>query len=398
MRTLVFLTLIFLSCRGWAAELPAAHLGESCSEAAEREEQAGRTPEFDLQKMLGTGYLLFSGKADSGEAVQTLYRCSGPQGSVLGYSARRTLPTQAQARAAYERERERVTGRLGPPAADSESMALPQRIRLWRAFGKAYSTMEFVQWKAQDSRSASLTIQKLRADPQWQVVSSDQPAAPEGAARAASDLADQWPQVLAVALSSAAIAAALALTSLGRFAWVVALVTPLAATAAARGLLPWNPARALAAPGAGLAQAGAMLAAALAACALAVWGARRFGSGLAPRAAQPWPHARAMLLAAFVLLAGLGAWLWWQFLPGRDPGNPEEGFAVKWILCLLALLASTALALWGTLRLPRVAGPLEAQRGRRWWQQAPTLAAVGASAALVTLCAHVAVELVFALY
>ena len=395
MRALLLLTLCCVSYAVGATELPAGRVGESCREVAERELRAGRAPQYDLEAMRKSGYLLFAGKADSGGSLQTLFHCTHPGGDLLGYSVRLSQPSEALAREAYNHARERLIEQFGAPRSDSESLALPQRIRRWRAFGATYSTMELVQWTTA-SRSPSLAIEKLRADPQWRIVVSDQPPAEGGSAGSAAGLASQWSRVLVVALSSAAIAAALCLTRLARFRWVIAVVTPMAAAEASSLLLRWNPEEALAGRGAAAAALGFSFLSGLLASAMAIWGARRFGAGLAPSPAAPKPYASGLLLAAIVVLIALAGWLAWQFAPGRDPGNPAAGLALKWVFCLAGLLLATALALVGTAGLPSVALGSDGEHGTVW-QKALPIAAVAGSAALVTLCLHLAAEFALAL-
>lgn len=392
MRVLLLLLSLCLSLAARAADAPAGHIGESCRQAAEQEAQAGRAPQFDLEIMLKSGYLLFVGTSDAGEGQRILYRCSKTDGDVLGYSVRLSLAGEAMARAAFAREREKLTARWGRPGSDSESLALPERIRLWRALGKVYSAFELVQWASAPGRVSSLTLLKLRSDPQWQVVTADQPPSGEGGATPAKNLLGQWPHALVVALSSAAIATALWITGFRRFRVVLAIATPLAAGAAARWLLPWSAEDALAGPGAALLVFGAYFAAGALATSLALSGVGHRAHRFPMPAATPRANARWLLLAGLLVLTGLVGWLGWQFAPGRDPGSPVEGPALKWWLCAAALLASTALTLWGSAGLPGVRAPEETVRRNAKREAALATTGVAAGAALLTFCVHLAVE------
>lgn len=378
-----------------AVESHRADIGDNCRHAAEIEANLGKKPTYDVERMLQRNLLLFEGASESGGSEQTLYRCSDTNGTVIGYSTKISLPSEPLAWDAYARAKAAMQARFGPPPINSETFALPQRIRLWRAYSSIFSTNEFAQWENVPGQSVSVKLQKLRDSAQWEVVTTDMPALGSAAEEPRDRLLRLLARALVVAVSSAAAVAALAMTRLHPFRWLIALTVPLALALELHWALPWNPASAAEASTWDLLALAACFVLGAMASSLVIW---RLAGQLAPREAPAPAQKRAakpLLISGLVLFAVLVAWLWWQFRPGNDPGNLAGGFALKLLLPPLVLLISTALTVLGTVRLPSVTAPTAPSA------PAPDLAfaVVGVLASVVgiTLCVTLAAEIALSL-
>jgi len=377
-----------------ALEPHRAGVGDSCRHAAQVEKNLGKRPTYDVEQMLQRGLLLFEGAGESGGNEQVLYRCSESDGTVVGYSSRLSSPSEAFAWSAYGRERAAMQGRFGAPAIDSEAFGLPKRIRFWRAYSPAFSIYEFCQWENASGKSISVGIQKLRDSAQWQVVTADMPPLASTVEKPRDWLWRMLARGLVVALSSAAMVAALAMTRLHAFVWLIALVVPLALAYETIWALPWNATSSPDSAGRDFFAVAIYFLLGAMASSLLIW---RLGGRLASRdisTPRTSPEAKPILIFGVVLFVALLSWSWWQFRPGTDPGNLAGGFAIKLVFPPIVLLISTALTVFASMRLPNVVVP---PSGSIF---APDLvfAVIGVLASVfqITLCVTIAAQIALA--
>jgi hypothetical protein len=348
----------------WAANLPVVELGNSCVQAAAVATRLGARPKRAVGQMLESKLLLFEDSRTQGESAEILYRCSAPDGVVVGSSIVISTAREAPARSAYARSKAQLQARLGPASSDTERLPVPERIEFWTAHSGGFVAEELSAWRNAPLERVLLTLRKPREAADWQVVTLDlppaSPLADEGSAPARRWLATP----LLVAASSAAIVAALIMMPpLDRFRWLIALATPLAVSFEAY----WS-------SGSNVAQSARDLVPSPAT--LSVW----FLCGavasllvtwlLKPRALahsqarvssdltqQIWPSShrssmgKALILAGLGLLAALMAGMQWLFRPGQEPSLRTGELSV--LAALLALVLATILIMTGTVRALR---------------------------------------------
>jgi hypothetical protein len=397
MRKLSLFVLMSSAAPVAVAALPqGAVVGDSCRHAIQFETDSGRRPKYDVERMLQKNILLFEDTRESDKSIQTLYRCSASDGPVIGYSISVTASSEPVARSAYASAKAKMQAELGIAASDSETFGLPQRIRLWRTYSSAFSVNEFAQWSHDPSRGASVTIQKPRNLPTWRVVASDMPAPSSGGDMPLNQQLRLLAPALIVAVSSAAIVAALTLTRLFYFRWLIAIAVPLAVSFESYWTSPWN--------GTGsagqlwwasfLTIGGGFVAGAIASS-IVVW-------LLSRRLPQPPPtderwklKGKPLLLSGLGLFVALIIWTWWQFRPGNDPGNLAGNLDLRLALPPLALLLSTVLVLLGSVRLPSGLFPTV---GRDQVADiALAVTGVLTSVVGITLCVNIAAEIALGL-
>jgi len=371
-----------------------ADIGDSCRHAAQIETDRGKKPTYDVERMLQKNLLLFEGAGESGENEQVLYRCSDKDGNVIGYSTRVYSPSEQLAWSAFARAKAQMQSQYGAPPIETEAFGVPQRIRFWRAYSAVFSVDELSQWENAPGQSVSVRIQKLRDSAQWQVVTTNMPASAESV----HEPRDQELRILAraavVAVSSAALTAALAMTRMHPFRWLIALVVPLALGCESLWALPWNAQRSPELIGWNLFAVAACFVLGAMASFLVIW---RLGGQLAPRdmpASVKSPAAKPPLVLGLVLFAALVAWLWWQFRPGNDPGNLAGGFSLKLALPPLVLLVATVLTVLGTIRQSSVP---TAAVSASLPDRALAIIGVLASVVGVTLCVTIGAEIALSL-
>ena len=358
MRSFLLWAVMFSICSvALALEGQHADIGDSCRHAIQIETNLGDRPAYDVERMLPRHLLLFEASAEAGQREQILYRCSDSDETVVGYSKKLTSPNEPLAWSTYAREREAMKARFGAPPIDSETFGLPQRIRLWRAYSSVFSANEFCQWQTASGQNVSVKIQKLRESEQWQVVTTDMPPLGNEVEGSRNRLLRLLARALVVAFSSAALVAALAMTRLHPFRWLMALVVPLALAYESLWALPWNPVTSPESIGwNALAVAIGSLFGAMTSC-LLIW---RLGGQLAPRNVPTGASSQAakpLLCFGLILFAALLTWSWWQFRPGNDPGNLAGGFTLKLLLPAAVALIGTVLTVLGTIRMPSVLAP-----------------------------------------
>ncbi len=392
---LLFALALTLPLLAIAEEAHRADIGDSCRHAAQIETNLGKKPTYEVERMLQRNLLLFEGAGESGGSEQVLYRCSDKDGNVIGYSTKLYSPNEQLAWSAFARAKEQMQTRYGAPPIESEAFGLPQRIRLWRSYSAVFSVDEFCQWENAPGQSVSVRIEKLRNSAQWQVVTTSMPALAE----ALQEPRDQELQILAraavVAVSSAALTAALAMTRMHPFRWLIAFVVPLALGYESLWALPWNPARSPESIAWNLFAVAACFVLGAMASLLVIW---RLGSQLAPRqmsTSAKLPGAKPLLMLGLVLFAALVVWLWWQFRPGHDPGNLAGGVSLKLLLPAFVLLIATVLTVLGTMRISSVpAAPMASASSR---DRALAIIGVLASVVGVTLCVTIGAEIALSL-
>lgn len=378
-----------------AEEAYRADIGDSCRHAAQIETNLGKKPTYDAERMLQRNLLLFEGAGESGGNEQVLYRCSEKDGTVIGYSTRLYSVSEQLAWSALARAKGKIQAQHGAPAIESQGFGLPQRIRRWRAYSAVFSVDEFSQWENVPGQSVSVRIQKLRDSAQWQVVTTNMPALSE----AVQEPRDQELRILAraavVAISSAALTAALAMTRMHPHRWLIALVAPLALGYESLWASPWNAARSPESIGWNLFAVASCFVLGAMVSLFVIW---RLSGQLAPRempASAKSQVAKPLLVLGLVLFAALLAWVWWQFRPGNDPGNLAGGFSFELVLPPVVLFIATVLTVLGTMRLCSV--PTAAAAGTPSPDHALAIIGVLASVVGVTLCVTIAAEIALSL-
>ena len=198
-------------------------------------------------------------------------------------------------------------------------------------------------------------------------------------------------RALVVALSSAALVAALAMTRLHPLRWLIALAVPLALSCESLWAVPWDATHSPEPLGWDFLAIAICALLGMMASSLIIW---RLGSRLAPANNVPPGSSRAakpLVCLGVVLFVALLAWLWWQFRPGNDPGDLAGGFAPKLALPPAALLVATVLTAVGTTRLPGVVPRATGQTPAADF----AFAAIGVLVSVVgtTLCITIAAEI-----
>jgi hypothetical protein len=366
-RSLGALTLVASSFASpsWAVDLPVVELGDRCTQAAAVASRLGAKPKREVGQMLESKLLLFEDSRPQGESTEILYRCSAPDGVVVGASIAISTPSEALARSAYARSKVQLQARLGPASTDTEQLTLPERIEFWTEHSRAFAAEELSAWSNAPLERASLALRKPRDAVDWQVVTVDlPPASSVGHERSGS--ARRWLATsLLVAVSSAAIVAALIMMPpLDRFRWLLALATPLAVAFEAY----WS-------SGSGLAQSAQDLASR--AAALCVWllcgtlvsllvawllepralahSRARASSDFTRR--RILPRSRRSSVGKALILAGLGLFtvlivaMAWLFRPGQEPTQRMGELSV--LAAPLGLVLATILVMRGTVAVLR---------------------------------------------
>jgi hypothetical protein len=385
----------------WAANLRGVELGDPCRNAAEVETRRGAVPKGDVGQMLARKLLLFEDVGAGGKHAEILYRCSGPNGSVLSHSIVVSIASEAPARAAYARAKARLEARLGTPSNDSEQLTLPQRMGFWRAHSQAFSAEEIVEWNNVPQERVSVALRKPRDARDWQVVTLDLPPAHAVSSDSPAPTRRWLAASILVAACSAAITAALLMIQpLDRFRWLIALATPLAVCCDARWTSDWNEA--------GILQNGSItiFAGFLIFGALVSFGVARLlrwqaaGQTFASRARSS--TGKRLTLSGFVLVAVLLVAMKWIFRPDHAPSLLAGNLSVHWV-APLGLLAATVLVVAGTVRLLQDGAGDAIRIGRlipgsgTLTDRALGLAGVLGCVAGVTLCVNVLAEAALAL-
>jgi hypothetical protein len=194
---------------------------------------------------------------------------------------------------------------------------------------------------------------------------------------------------LFAAASSAAIVAALTMTPLGYFRWLIALAVPLAVSFE----LYWGAggygAEVDASPETAAAQIVACLVSGIAASCMVAWLLGRRAVMYAPSSISVARTGKPLVLLGLGLFATFIAGVRWLFRPGNDPRGLAGGLVLE-LAAPLTLLLATALLILGTLRLLEERST-ESQSAKVT-HVALGIAGVLASAAGITLCLNIAAD------
>lgn len=394
MRALLPLVLMLAPSLAWAADPDAAPLGSSCRSAADAALRAGSEPKYNMERMLRAGFALLERGRVPGEREQILYRCAGSAGVLVGYSIERSTRSEAVARRAYASALRQMQARFGRAISDSEQLTLPERLVRWQPYAAAFTANESSVWSGASAPLISVTLEKLRTSPDWDVITSDQPAMPaEGAVPSRGRRLITG--ALLVAVSSAAVVIALLMMPLARYRWVVALATPLALTYELHSTRDWLELGRPGGPGEGAASWDAVwFICGAAASALIAW---RWRQGAMTRVRAPPVRGSAVpvvMTVGMVLFAALGVWMWAAFQPPHDTGGLATELRMDAAAPVTVVLA-TLLTVVGTGQMlyERASCPERHPAARRTTE----LLGVLVSIVGVTLCVNVLAEVVFAL-